>query len=333
MSRIVSSKIGHPLSRWLYAFWKFSRPHTIIGTCCSVIGLAILALAYTSIELPFQLSDRGAIDQPGLAWAAYGFGIVSALFPSLCANVYIVGLNQLEDVAIDRINKPSLPLASGEFAIAEGRMIVAVTGILALVLAGLQGSFLFFTVLSSMVIGTAYSLPPIRLKRFPVWAAFCIFGVRGLIVNLGFFQHFQHCLSDSGIIPLEVWALTIFIILFAFAIAISKDIPDTEGDRRFKIQTLTIRFGTRAVLHLTRLVLTFCYAMLIGITGLGILSVQPVFLIATHLGLLGLLWIRSFRVDLQNKRQISQFYQFIWQLFFLEYLLFPIAVVLRVVTE
>lgn len=41
-------------------------------------------------------------------------GVVQALVPALLMNVSIVGLNQLYDVEIDKINKPYLPLASGE---------------------------------------------------------------------------------------------------------------------------------------------------------------------------------------------------------------------------
>lgn len=298
---------------WLKTLWKFSRPHTIIGTSLSVTGLAIMALAADA-------AARASFD-----WLPFWGAISTALVPSLCANLYIVGLNQLEDVDIDRINKPSLPLASGEFSRKEGLMIVGVTGALSLVLSAIQGTSLWLTVLLSVVIGTAYSLPPFRLKRFPFWAALCIFGVRGIIVNLGFFLHFQQYLGGTQRLSAEVWALTAFVILFAFAIAIFKDIPDAEGDRQFKINTLTIRLGTRSVFDISRWVLTACYGLMIGATALGLIAVQPIFLLATHVGLLGWLWICSTKVNVKDKRQISQFYQFIWQLFFLEYILFPLA--------
>jgi homogentisate phytyltransferase/homogentisate geranylgeranyltransferase len=89
----------------------------------------------------------------------------------LCGNVYIVGLNQLEDIEIDRINKPHLPLAAGEYTPRMAAMIVAIAGSLAILLAFLQGPFLLAMVSLSLGLGTAYSLPPIRLKRFSFWAA------------------------------------------------------------------------------------------------------------------------------------------------------------------
>ncbi|KJH70149.1 homogentisate phytyltransferase [Aliterella atlantica] len=291
---------------WLYAFWKFSRPHTIIGTSLSVLGIFAIALSQNEVSI--------------------GGGLLAALgawFACICGNVYIVGLNQLEDVAIDEINKPHLPLASGEFSVATGRLIVAVTGVLALVSAGLQSPYLLAMVAISLAIGTAYSLPPIRLKRFPFWAALCIFTVRGAVVNLGLFAHFSGGLN----IPAAVWALTAFIIVFTIAIAIFKDIPDLEGDRQFQITTFTIALGQERVFNLARWILTICYlGMAISIVWLP--AVNPIFLVSTHLGLLALMWWRSFGVDLQDKSAIASFYQFIWKLFFLEYLLFPAACLL-----
>lgn len=302
--------LGEIQGGWLYAFWKFSRPHTVIGTSLSVLGILAIALSQSTV--------------------AVGDGLLAALeawIACLCGNVYIVGLNQLEDVAIDEINKPHLPLASGEFSVGTGRLIVAVTGVLALVLAWLQSPYLLGMVAVSLAIGTAYSLPPVRLKRFPFWAALCIFTVRGAVVNLGLFLHFSWLFHGDRNIPATVWALTLFIIVFTVAIAIFKDIPDLEGDRQFQITTFTIALGQERVFNLARWLLTVCYlGLVVGVFWLP--GVNAAMLVSTHLGLLGLMWWRSFGVDLQDKSAIAAFYQFIWKLFFLEYLLFPAACLL-----
>jgi len=297
---------------WLHAFWQFSRPHTIIGTSLSVLGLYLIAL--DALTGRFTAQSLGSL--------------LGTLASCLCGNVYIVGLNQLADVAIDQINKPHLPLASGEYSRREGTVIVATTGCLALLLAWVQGPFLFATVGCSLIIGTAYSLPPIRLKRFPFWAAMCIFGVRGVIVNLGLFLHFNWALGFSSQVPPEVWALSLFILGFTFAIAILKDIPDMEGDRRFNITTFTIRLGPQAVFNLALWVITGCYLAIAIAGAVGLPSVQPLFTSMTHFLALGILWQRSREVDLKNKAAIASFYQFVWKLFFLEYLIFPAACLL-----
>jgi homogentisate phytyltransferase / homogentisate geranylgeranyltransferase len=317
MSQITSQSSPRPIQSsipWLYAFWKFSRPHTIIGTSLSVLGLYLIGLAGQTALTPDLTQLLGT-------WLA-----------CLCGNIYIVGLNQLEDIEIDRINKPHLPLAANEFSKLQAQLIVGIAGILALGLAGLMGQFLLGMVGISLALGTAYSLPPIRLKRFPFWAAFCIFSVRGAIVNLGLFLHFSsvlpHQVAQSISVSAEVWALTLFILVFTVAIAIFKDIPDMEGDRQYHITTFTLQLGAPAVFNLTRWVLTACY---LGMTIAGVLwlpAVNPMFVVIPHLIALVLMWWRSLSVDLHNKIAIAQFYQFIWKLFFLEYLIFPAACLL-----
>jgi homogentisate phytyltransferase/homogentisate geranylgeranyltransferase len=328
---------GNPLQfapqpiAWLKAFWKFSRPHTIIGTSLSVLALYLVAIAENTDSL-FPLPSSLFPLSSSL------FAFLSCFFPPLlaclCGNVYIVGLNQLEDVEIDRINKPHLPLASGEFSRPQGIVIVVSMGILAIAIAALQSPYLLAMVSMSLLIGTAYSLPPIRLKRFPFWASLCIFTVRGIVVNLGLFLHFNFLLiADTRLpihdsrftIPPSVWALTAFVLVFTFAIAIFKDVPDMEGDRQYNISTFTLNLGQEKVFNLARWVITASYVGMILAGFAPLPGVHSPFLIATHLTLLGILWVRSFQVDLGDKVSTSRFYQFIWKLFFGEYLLFPIA--------
>lgn len=302
---------------WLVAFWKFSRPHTVVGTSLSVIGVFVVTwtvvqnAAATPVLNPFSL------------WLP--------LVACLAGNVYIVGLNQIEDVEIDRINKPKLPIAAGDFSKKDAWWIIGLAAGLSLVLSVLGGWFLAATVLSSLIIGTAYSVPPLRLKRFPFWASACILTVRGAVVNLGLFLYYCDQLRSPLYIPGKVWALTAFIVVFSVVIAIFKDIPDIEGDRRFSITTFTVRLGQARVYNLARIILTICYVGLVAVSP-WISGVNWIFLLITHLGLLCLFWWRSQRVLLPGQTAAIQapitfatFYQFIWQLFFLEYVLYPVA--------
>lgn len=326
----VPISILHQPKLWFRALWRFSRPHTIIGTSLSVIGLWLIAWSFV-----------------GLPPIGYAIAVLlSAWFACICGNVYIVGLNQIADVEIDRINKPHLPVAAGHFSRQTAIALVSLTGILALLIALSQGLFLLATVGFSLLIGTAYSLPPIRLKRFAFWASVCILSVRGGIVNLGLYLHYQQrflgaAWTDVGriTIPAAVWVLTLFVVVFSIAIAIFKDIPDIEGDRRFNIQTFTVQMGQEAVFNLARWILTVCY---LGMIGAGILlpSVNTPLLVISHSIALALCWLYSWRVNWQNRRvkaipklgskplTYPQFYQFIWKLFFIEYLIFPAACLL-----
>ncbi len=82
--------------------------------------------------------------------------------------------NQLFDVEIDKVNKPYLPLASGDFSMGTGLGIVAACTALSLIGGWLSGSVaLMATLVISFVLGIVYSsdLPLMRWKRSPVLAA------------------------------------------------------------------------------------------------------------------------------------------------------------------
>ena len=301
----------HALSRkkWLSGIWQFSRPHTIIGTSLSVLALFSIAVFNTNSTIEIV-----NIYQLLIAWLACILG-----------NIYIVGLNQIFDIAIDRVNKPYLPIASGIFSLPEGYWIVGISGFFAVFLAVLSGYWLLFTVVVSLLIGTAYSLPPIRLKRYPVLAALCILVVRGLIVNLGLFLYFTNHLKGESLLTSSVWALSLFILFFTIAIAIFKDVPDMEGDRKYQIKTFTILLGKSTIFNLSRWVISGCYLGMILAAFLSLITVNSLSLIMSHVILLLLLWWRSLSVNLESKQSITAFYQFIWKLFFLEYIIFPLT--------
>jgi homogentisate phytyltransferase / homogentisate geranylgeranyltransferase len=300
---------------FLSSLWQFSRPHTIIGTTLSVIALYLIAIATNNIPISTILSQN------------HLQLILAAWLACICGNIYIVGLNQLYDIEIDRVNKPHLPLASGAFSVPQGKWIIGITGILAIAIAiaAICSPWLLATVLISIILGTAYSAPPIRLKRFSLMAAFCILAVRGFVVNVGLFTYFNQSLTQVLSFPPIVWIITLFILVFTIAIAIFKDVPDMAGDQEFQIQTFTISWGKPAVLNITRGVISVAYISMMA-AGIWLLpAVNTAFLVGFHGVLLGLLWWRSRDVDLEDQGAIASFYQFIWKLFFLEYLLFPLA--------
>lgn len=126
---------------------------------------------------------------PPSTWFTPAFlsSFVGTLVPSLLVNLYITGLNQIIDIDIDRINKPFLPIAAGTLSPSSAKVLI---------LSSLLGAYLLtlnahpplrLTLFLSSLIGTIYSLPPFRLKQFPLFAAICILVVRGAFVNVGFY--------------------------------------------------------------------------------------------------------------------------------------------------
>ncbi len=288
---------------------RFSRPHTIIGTSLSIIVLYFLAMSFSD-------------------YSNWHFGaLVLTLISCLGANIYIVGLNQITDIEIDRINKPWLPLASGEFSLRTGYILIFVSVSTSLVIALLHGQYLFLTVLLSLLLGTAYSLPPFRLKRFHFWAAFCIIAVRSLIINLLLFLHFHLQINDSRRVPPVIWLLVCTMFFYSIVIAWFKDIPDMEGDRRFQIKTLSLRLGAKMVFRTGNLLIFAVSICLIILPYYCDFSLNRSVFTITQIMLLIFLMIAIFRVQLGNLASVRRYYLFIWALFFWQYISFAVAVI------
>jgi homogentisate phytyltransferase / homogentisate geranylgeranyltransferase len=289
-----------PGARAVNVLWRFARPHTIIGTALSVIGLYAIAAA----------EGRGS----------GAFDLLATLVAGLAVNVAIVGVNQITDVEIDRVNKPFLPIAAGDLSLQGARRIVLVCTVLPLAMALTQGATETAFVAAGLLVGALYSLPPARLKRFPVAASLCITGVRSIVVNLGVYAHF------AGHISPPVWALCLFVLPFSFAIAVLKDVPDLEGDRAFSIRTYTVRLGPQRVkaIGLTALGLAYAGMAIAGPFALGP-HVQPVVWVAGHVLAAALLFFWAKQADPKDRVAFINFYMRVWALFFLEYVLVPLA--------
>jgi homogentisate phytyltransferase / homogentisate geranylgeranyltransferase len=283
----------------LAVLWRFSRPHTLIGTFVSSAALYMIAVS----ELPGSGLDH-------LLWVIVaGTGV----------NIAIVGINQITDVEIDRINKPHLPIAAGELSVDAAWRIVAAAAVLPVVLALTQGALETAAVVAALVVGAAYSLPPVRLKRWPLAAALCISGVRSAIVNLGIYGHFALAFGGALTIAPSVWALTAFVFPFSFAIAVLKDVPDMEGDRRYRIATFTVRLGPRRAARLGLGALVAAYAGMIVLGPLLVDDAQPVVLVAGHVAALVALLTLARRADPGDPVSFGTFYMRVWGLFFVEY--------------
>jgi len=304
---------GAALARVAGPFWRFTRPHTVIGTAVSIAGLYVICVdALPGVGIGGGLGD--------LAWT---------LVAGFCVNVFIVGVNQLEDVEIDRVNKPFLPLAAGDMSLETARRLVIAGALVPVVLALSQGAAETVAVLAGLAAGAAYSSPPLRLKRYPALASLSITGVRSIVVNIGVALHFTQSLGGGGwSVPAAVWALTLFVIPFSFAIAILKDVPDAAGDQRFRISTFTLRLGGRRVMQIGLAALTLAYVGMACAGPLLLRDCQPVVLAAGHVAALAVLWRLSARTDPADRASFTRFYMGVWKLFFLEYALVPLACVL-----
>ncbi|GAB4851482.1 Probable homogentisate phytyltransferase 2, chloroplastic [Ancistrocladus abbreviatus] len=292
------------------ACWRFLRPHTIRGTALGSIALVARALIENKDLIKWSLL----------------FKAFSGLLALICGNGYIVGINQIYDIGIDKVNKPYLPIAAGDLSVGSAWFLV-----LFFVVAGLSivasnfGPFITSLYCLGLFLGTIYSVPPFRMKRFPVAAFLIIATVRGFLLNFGVYYATRAALGLPFEWSYPVVFITTFVTLFALVIAITKDLPDVEGDRKYQISTLATKLGVRNIAFLGSGLLLLNYAGSV----LAAVFMPQVFkgglMIPVHIILASTLVFQALLLEQANytKEAISSFYRFIWNLFYAEYIIFP----------
>lgn len=299
-----SDKISFPR-----AFWEFTRPHTIIGTTLAVFVFYLLAVT----------AAGGRHD-----WVT----LVVTYIASLSVNIYIVGLNQLTDVEIDKINKPYLPLAAGSFHWNTAVTIVCVTGILGIGLAAWHGPYLLMTIGIVFALGSAYSLPPLRLKERPFWAASAITLARAVVGNAGVYLTYSHALTGEAVLPPSVLLFIGFMFGFCVVIALMKDVPDLEGDKKHEISTFVVRLGAARVMFLCKMILTVSYLAIVAAAVVGVPGVNSWVIGLSHGGALTVMWLHGRNLNVNDADKVYGHYMILWKLFYFEFFAFSAACLL-----
>jgi homogentisate phytyltransferase/homogentisate geranylgeranyltransferase len=307
--------------------WRFTRPHTLIGSALAIPALHALAAPSLSAFLSAQCVRS----------------IVVSTIPALLMNLYITGLNQITDVEIDKINKPELPMAAGilKRPAAIAIVLVALTLSLGMAHTLVQTQGLYAALYGSALLGTLYSLEPVRLKQYPLLAAICIVAVRGTIINASFFAHAQAYafgqLTTSGVIQCllsdtKCTLSSLFFCVFGIVIAMMKDVPDVLGDRAFQVKTLSVQIGQERVFRLARRLLTTLFVSVGVAFGRGAVLAPTLVLGLCRGGtaIAALLAGGGVRrqaqaVDPEDNSQVYTYYMYLWKLFYVSYLVLPFA--------
>jgi homogentisate phytyltransferase/homogentisate geranylgeranyltransferase len=291
--------------------------------------------------------------------------MIYAMIPALLMNLYITGLNQITDVEIDKINKPNLPMASGELSFKGATITVVLSLVMSLVF-GVAGSQAFATeglnmaLGMSALLGTLYSLPPFRLKRFPLLAAFCIVSVRGAVINAGFFAHARvaaygtsaiagvggaAAAASSSTLLQCLWKdprctlSSLYFAVFGLVIALMKDVPDIKGDALSNIRTVSVRLGAKTVYKTMHRLLTglfwaasiaFFRGAIVANSSISTTATVAVRVGRAVVGVAALLAGASVQreatpVDPENPKEVYDFYMHLWKLFYLSYFFLPLA--------
>jgi len=221
---------------------------------------------------PFRIAHYLLMFFLGLAFALnhfplaveHFFALPLVLISIFFACLFVLSSNNVVDLEIDRVSNKARPFAAGKIPLSHYSFFSLGSLSLSLVYSFFAGPLPFFAVQLFVLGYSAYSLPPLRLKRIPFLAklilslnslAFVLLGASFLHPTLAFFPF---------------WLYPIFI--FGFSLSMNFiDIKDFEGDRKAGIKTLPVLFGKRKAKMLIGICFFLTYASFSLLLGTGFL--------------------------------------------------------------
>lgn len=230
----------------MHRYIALTRPFTLLPPLLGIISGAICAW--------------GSVHNPDPNRQLTVSVVLTVVLGSLCAsflNAASNALNQIYDLEIDRVNKPSRPLVTGEISLRSAWRVTWLWYALAIVptwlvvvypydhwreklFAPLKFHECFFIYLVGMLFTFIYSAPALgRTKRFGMLANWTIAIPRGCLLKVAGWSMVAHVFS------LEPWFIGAIFMLFLVGASSTKDFSDIAGDRAGGCQTLPIKYGER----------------------------------------------------------------------------------------
>ncbi len=217
----------------LKAFITITRPgNTFVGALTVIIGV-LTSYRFTT--------GTGYFDLTHLFTTPLGWILLLASITYLCIAAAGNVVNDIYDLEIDKVNRPTRPLPSGEMSIRQAKVWTVI-----LVFFGLL--FSFFTI----------SLSAVEVWTLAIAALFCLVGllyaakgkVMGLLGNFAVsvsfaFGLFYGALITSPLIPPVIWIYFITAASVLQGREAIKGIEDIEGDELRDVQTLARKYGVR----------------------------------------------------------------------------------------
>ncbi len=159
---------------------------------------------------------------------------LNVLMAALTAALITVGanvINDIFDIEIDKINKPSRPLASGAISLTGAGSLFIASYLAALVCAYFLGWAMFVIALVMSVLLFFYSS---HLKRTAIWGNLTV----SFATAMAFIYAGMAVDRTEG-----AWIPAAFAFVFHFGREMLKDLEDVEGDSHGGALTFAVRYG------------------------------------------------------------------------------------------
>jgi len=206
----------------LRLYLTLARPFTLVPPMVGIFSSALIGHEVSGAPIRVQ-------------------NVVLAAVAAAVLNAGSNGLNQIYDIANDRINKPHRPLPCGKLTITEAWAFVAVAYVAALSMVAAVNRQTFVLYVIAAFATVAYSAPPFRLKRHPVGSNLSIALVRGELLTVA-----GWAAVSTVLVSTEPWFIGFVSFVFLLGATTTKDFADIPGDRAAGCITLPVKYGARS---------------------------------------------------------------------------------------
>lgn len=239
------------LKNQLFGYLELLRPFTLLAPLIVSLGIIIASYFYNSITLDF--------------FQVFWTTILPASLSMALLNGASNALNQATDFKADSISKPYRPIPKGIISIKNAKYLSVILYTLSIVLALSINTIFSIFVFCIVFFSLTYSLKP-RMKDFLFINQLWIAIPRGLIGILASWSVFGN--------PLQELPLTIGMIALLFLIggSITKDIKDSDADKKTGTRTLVNMFGLRTAAFIALPFMFFPFATIPLMINGGFLS-------------------------------------------------------------
>ena len=201
-------------------------------------ALHYLGLTSFGIALGWVLFSRYGVEFAGTGDV---LGMLATCLATFCAFQASVAVNDLFDEEGDRITDEKRPLVDGTLTRHDLTRQAIVFSAAALLFALNVKYQTFLFVVLALIVSFAYSVPPLRLKRFPLVSSLTL-GLVSLTACLVGFSVY----AEERALPLFPAALA-WVIVLSFGLGFAaKDLKDIDGDRATGVWTLPVLLGPTA---------------------------------------------------------------------------------------
>jgi len=187
-------------------------------------------------------------------------------------------------------------------------------------------TLLFQLYMLGWTLGAIYSIPPFRTKRNPLAAGLTIATVRGFLLNFGVYYAVKDAIGAPFSWSPKVSFIARFMTAFATIIAITKDLPDVEGDKAYNISTFATKVGVAKIAKGASLCLflNYVHAIVTGVLAKSSGAFNMIPMVGGHALLATKLAWHYRELEPEKLTSIKKYYKHIWDLFYLEYVLYTL---------